>query len=100
MNNIDVFLQPLVEELKMLWRPNIQALDFAKLEGHHFFILCAMVIWTINDFSGYGLLFGCMHQGYVSCPKCGPQTTSRHSTSLKKSMYMGHYKWLWHRHPY
>jgi hypothetical protein len=43
MNNIDAFLTPLVEKLKTLWMPNVQTLDFAKLEGHRSFNLCAMV---------------------------------------------------------
>ncbi len=59
-----------------------------------------MVMWTINDFSRYEILSRCIHQGYVLCLKCGPQSTFQHSTSLKKSMYMGHRKWFWHKHPY
>ncbi len=57
MNNIDVFLTPLLEELKTIWMPNVQALDFATIEEHHSFNLCAMVMWTINALQGYGLLF-------------------------------------------
>jgi hypothetical protein len=76
MSNIDVFLTPLVEELKTLWMFGVQTLDFAKPKGQCSFDLHAMVMWTINDFQGYGLLFGCVHQGYIACPKCGTKTTS------------------------
>ncbi len=76
MSNIDVFLIPVVEELKTLWMLGVQALDFAQVEGHHSFNLRAMIMWTINDFVGYGLLFRCVHQGYIAYPKCGPETTS------------------------
>ncbi len=100
MNNIDTFLCPLVDELMMLWRLGVQVMDFGKLEGRRSFTLHGMVMWTIKDFLGYGLLFKCVHQGYVACPKCGPQTTSQHSSSLRKLVYMGHCRWLWSRHPY
>jgi hypothetical protein len=75
-NNIDTFLYLLVDELMMLWRLGFQAIDFSKLDDRHSFILHGMVMWTINDFLGYGLLFKCVHQGYTTCPKCGPQTRS------------------------
>jgi hypothetical protein len=76
MSNIDVLLQPLVYELKMLWKLSVQVFDFGKPKGHCSFILCAMVMWTINDFLRYGFLSRCVHQRYVAWPKCEPQTTS------------------------
>jgi hypothetical protein len=80
--------------------PSVQTLDFAKLKGHHFFNLRAMVMWTINDFPRCGLLSGCVHQGYIPCPKCGSKTTSQHSLTLRKMVYMGHCRWLQRKHPY
>jgi hypothetical protein len=56
MSNIDVILTPLVEELKTLWMFSVQTLAFAKPKGHHSFNLRATIMWTINDFQGYGLL--------------------------------------------
>jgi hypothetical protein len=97
-NTIDVYLQQLVDELMMLWKLGVPTLDYGKLEGSHGFILCALVLWTINDFPRYNLLFGCVHQGYVACPMCGPQTTFRHSRSLRKVVYMSHR--MWRSHPY
>ncbi len=76
MNTTYVYLQPLVDELMTLWRLGVLALDYGKSEGSHGFILCALVLWTINDFLEYGLLSKCVHQGYVACPMCGPQTRS------------------------
>jgi hypothetical protein len=61
MNNIDTFLHPLVDELMMFWRLDVQAMDFGKLEGRHSFTFHGMVMWTINDFLGYGLLSRCVH---------------------------------------
>jgi hypothetical protein len=100
MNNIDIYLQPLMDELMRLWSLGILTLDYGKSESSHGFVLCALVLWTIHDFPGYGFLSRCVHQGYVVCPVCGPETTSWHSQSLKKVVYMGHCRWLRHRHPY
>jgi hypothetical protein len=100
MNNINAFFHPLVDELMMFWRLGVQAMDFGKPKGRCSFTFHGMVTWTINDFSSYGLLSRCVHQGYISCPKCGPQTTSQHSNCLRKLVYIGHHRWLWHRHPY
>jgi len=33
MSNIDTFLCPLVDDLMMFWRLNVQAMDFGKLQG-------------------------------------------------------------------
>jgi len=79
MNNIDIYLQPLMDELTRLWNPRISTLDYGKLEGSCGFILHALVLWTINDFSGYEFLSRCVHQGYVACFMCVPKTTFQHS---------------------
>jgi hypothetical protein len=100
MSNINTFLHSLMDELIALWRPGVQAMDFDKPKGRCSFTFHGMVMWTINDFLGYGLLSKCVHQGYVACPKCGPQTTSQHASSLRKLVYIGHCGWLRHRHPY
>jgi hypothetical protein len=100
MSNKDTFLHPVVDELMMFWRLGVQAMDFGKPEGRHSFTFHGMVMWTINDFPSYGLLSRSVHQGYIACPKCGLQTTFRHSNSLRKSVYIGHHRWLRHRYPY
>lgn len=94
MSNIDVFLTPLVEGLRTLWMFGVQALDFAKVEGHCYFNLRVMVMWAIDDFLGYGLFSECVHQGCIACLKCGPKTTSLHSLTLRKVVYIGHCIWL------
>ena len=53
--DIDVYLQPLVEELKNLWKHGVQTYDATIGE------ICTMhaaVMWTINDFPAYGTLSG------------------------------------------
>jgi hypothetical protein len=80
--NIDVYLQPLIDELEELWQLGVPAWDLSKQPNDQLFNLWAMVIWTIHDYPGYGLLSGCAYQGYKACPLCGLDITSRYSKPL------------------
>jgi len=53
--NIDVYLQPLIDELKDLWNNGANTWDAKKKEN---FTLRAMLLWTINDFPAYAMLSG------------------------------------------
>ncbi|KAJ9544771.1 hypothetical protein OSB04_024478 [Centaurea solstitialis] len=52
--NIDVYLQPLIDELNELWF-GVTAYDADKKER---FLLRATLLWTINDFPAYDMLSG------------------------------------------
>lgn len=54
-NNIDVYLQPLIEELNQLWENGVETYDVL-LEQN--FCLHATILWTINFFPTYVVLFG------------------------------------------
>ncbi|XP_042950301.1 uncharacterized protein LOC122282416 [Carya illinoinensis] len=54
-NDIDVFLRPLIDELRELWEDGIQTYDAYKGE---MFLLRAALLWTINDFPAYANLSG------------------------------------------
>ena len=45
--NIDVYLRPLIDELKELWNTGVNCRDVKAKEN---FTLRAMLLWTINDF--------------------------------------------------
>ncbi|TXG66608.1 hypothetical protein EZV62_007883 [Acer yangbiense] len=47
---------PLIEDLKTLWEVGVEVYDAQKQEK---FNLCAVLLWTINDFPAYGNLSGC-----------------------------------------
>ncbi|XP_074342445.1 uncharacterized protein LOC141680006 [Apium graveolens] len=64
-NSIDVFMQPLIAELKYLWDKGIETYD--ALAGENF-NLRASILWTISDFSGYAMLSGWSTKGYLGCP--------------------------------
>ena len=54
-NDIDVYLQPLVEELRELWEKGVETYDAHTRTN---FKMHAAVLWTINDFHAYGNLSG------------------------------------------
>ena len=54
-NDIDVYLQPLVEELKELWDVGVEAFDVSSKKS---FQMHVALLWTINDFPAYGDISG------------------------------------------
>ena len=52
---IDVYLQSLIEELKILWNEGVETYDVPKKKFFHMF---ASLLWTISDFSVYAMLSG------------------------------------------
>nr|XP_009799015.1 PREDICTED: uncharacterized protein LOC104245146 [Nicotiana sylvestris] len=54
-NNIDLYLQPLIDELKQLWVDGVETYDSYKKQN---FQMRAALMWTINDFPAYGMLSG------------------------------------------
>nr|GEU54236.1 DNA helicase PIF1, ATP-dependent [Tanacetum cinerariifolium] len=64
--NIDVYLEPLIDELKDLWA-GVDAYDALRKED---FTLRATLLRMINDFLAYGMLFGWSVKGYKACPTC------------------------------
>ena len=58
------------------------------------FTLRAILLWTVNDFPAYGLIFGQQTKGYCGCPICVIETCAIHSNALKKMLYLGNRRWL------
>ncbi|RVW70445.1 hypothetical protein CK203_058330 [Vitis vinifera] len=96
-NDIDIYLAPLIEDLKTLWEVGVQAYDAHQRE---FFTLRAVLLWTISDFPAYGNLSGCTVKGYFGCPICGEETYSRRLKHGKKNSYTGHKRFLPCNHPF
>ncbi|KAL3618470.1 hypothetical protein CASFOL_037552 [Castilleja foliolosa] len=83
--DIDVYLRPLVDELKELFNEGADTFDISKKKT---FRMHASVLWTINDFPAYGDLSGWITKGYMACPTCNEDT---YSVKLRnKICYMGH----------
>ncbi|KAL0285576.1 UNVERIFIED_CONTAM: hypothetical protein Scaly_2814100 [Sesamum calycinum] len=64
-NDIDVYLQPLIDELKELWEVGIEAYDAYKKEN---FILRAALMWTISDLPAYSYCLGGSHLATLLVP--------------------------------
>ncbi|XP_063939799.1 uncharacterized protein LOC108198202 [Daucus carota subsp. sativus] len=97
-NNLDVYLQPLIDDLKKLWEegePNVYD-AYTKSD----FTLKAVLMWTVNDFPAYGNLSGCINKGYIGCPICGDQTAAKYLSNSRKMCYQGHRRYLDRHHPY
>ena len=52
-NDIDVYLQSLIKELKEIWFDGVQTFDYSKKE---MFTLRVALLWTISDFPDLGNL--------------------------------------------
>ncbi|GJV53955.1 hypothetical protein Tco_1449696 [Tanacetum coccineum] len=88
--DIDVYLRPLIDDLKDLWaKPGVETIDVAT--GLKF-NMRAMVLWTINDFPARSSLSGWSGQGYRACPTCNEDTPS--VRVLGKTTYVGHRRFL------
>nr|XP_028957468.1 uncharacterized protein LOC114824488 [Malus domestica] len=87
--SINVYLRPLVDELKDLWENGVRTYD--KYTGQ-MFTMRAAVMWTVNDFPAYAMVSGWMTKGYLACPICKENVTS--SWHARKVCYLGHRRWL------
>ena len=82
-NDIDVYLQPLIDELKELWDNGVQTYDASMKE---MFQLYVSILWTINDFPAYGNLSGWSTKGKFACPCCNKDTWSLSLLNRKKKL--------------
>lgn len=69
--SLDIFLQPLIEELNDLWFNGVETYD---ISTKHNFLLRAVLMWTISDFPAYGMLSGWTTHGRLACPYCLDKT--------------------------
>ena len=66
-NDIDVYLQLLVEELNDLWDVGVEIFDVSSKES---FQMHAALLWTINNFPAYGDISGWSTKCALACPPC------------------------------
>ncbi|XP_074271167.1 uncharacterized protein LOC141595093 [Silene latifolia] len=96
-NDIDVYLAPLIEDLKLLWDVGVEVFDAAS--GSRFQIH-AMLYCTINDFSAYGNLSGYRLKTDKGYPVCGDDTESEWLENSGKYSYSGGRRFLELGHAY
>ncbi|XP_026420666.1 uncharacterized protein LOC113316735 [Papaver somniferum] len=95
--DIDVYLQPLIEELKELWNDGVMTFD--SFTGSEF-LMRARLLLAIHDFSALGTLSGCVTHGYFAFTSCGEETDAEWLPYSKKLCYMGHRRWLPTKHKF
>jgi len=95
---IDVYLQPLIDDLQLLRNEGVFTYDISTKEN---FVMRACLMWTINDFPAYGMLSGWGTKGKLGCPYCMQDTKAfqlRHG--CKTSWFDCHRRFLQRNHPF
>ena len=65
--SINVYLRPIIDVLKFLWSDGIRTFDVSKKQN---FMMKTALMWTINNFSAYGMLSGWSTYGKLACSYC------------------------------
>jgi hypothetical protein len=95
--DIDVYLQPLIDELQELWNVGVRTFD---ISNRKHFMMRAQLMWTINDFPAYADLSGWPTRGVKACPCCMYSTRSTWLKHGNKYCFMGHRRYLPMDHPF
>jgi len=95
-NDIDFYLIPLIEDLRLLWDEGVEVFDAHEKAN---FNLRAVLFCRINDFPAYGNLSGYSVKGHHACPIC-EQNTSYHQLKYSRKTCYSHRKFLKRNHPY
>lgn len=96
--SLDIYLQPLIEELQSLWSEGVEAYDISKKKR---FTMRVALMWTISDFPAYAMLFGWMTHGRLACPYCLDDTKDFWlQNGRKHSWFDCHRMFLPQNHPY
>ncbi|XP_076932154.1 uncharacterized protein LOC143597558 [Bidens hawaiensis] len=96
--NLDVFLRPLIDELKELYEEGLEVYDAYRKEN---FTMKAILLWTVSDFPAYAMLSGWSTHGHLDCPYCMGDTESfRLQAGRKASWFDCHRRFLPPSHPF
>ena len=96
-NDIDIYLQPLIDELKLLWDSGVETYDASR---NITFQMRASLMWTISDFPAYAMLSGWSTKAMFVFPCCNYGTNSRYLKHSRKMFYMDHHVFLPMDHPW
>ncbi|KAL3683528.1 hypothetical protein R1sor_001550 [Riccia sorocarpa] len=94
--NIDIYLEPLVEELQQLWTGVDDVYDgrMERIGRDRWFTLKGVLLWTMHDYPGFAQVSGFQTSGYAACPTCGPSLPVAKSSHLSKHVYMSYSTYL------
>ena len=66
-NEINIYLKPLVDKLKELWKKGVEIYNTYSKEH---FQICATLLWTIHDYPRFGNVSGWRTKGYHTYYTC------------------------------
>jgi hypothetical protein len=95
-NDIDVFLEPLMQDMKKLWEEGVEMMD-ASLKKK--FTLKAIIFVTITDYPGLFSLSGQI-KGKTNCVVCINGTYYTYLKESNKIVYTRHRQFLVKKHRY
>ena len=97
---IDVFLEPVVDDLLQLWN-GIKSVDCSIDNEPRSFDLRAILMWIVGDYPALGLISGQVTKGYSGCLHCGEQTCGEScQPAINKVVYLGARRNLDPDHPW
>ncbi|GLT85932.1 hypothetical protein SLE2022_041010 [Rubroshorea leprosula] len=96
-NDIDVYLQPLIDELRDLWENGVEVYDAASKSN---FNVRVALIWITSDLLGLTVSSGYSTKGKFGRPTCKTETYSLRLRNGHKTCYMGHCRFLPPDHPW
>lgn len=96
-NVIDVYLSPLIEDLRVLWEEGINVDGVYRGKK---FNMCATLFCKINNFLAYGNLARYNVKGHKACPIYESNMWFHQLQFGKNLVYLGHQKFIKPNHPY
>ncbi|KAK4411792.1 hypothetical protein Sango_0252200 [Sesamum angolense] len=95
---IDVYLEPLIDELLQLWHVGVRTHDHAT---NQVFMMRAALMCTLNDLPAYRMAYGWSITGIMRCPICMDDTNTFYLQHDRKACYFDcHRRFLPQDHPY
>jgi hypothetical protein len=91
---MDMYMQLTIEDLKEFWKPGVWTHD--SLTGNKL-LLWAALLWTITDWLGRGCISG---ESLVVCSHCLTNTCTTRLKHGKKTIFLGHRRFLDDTHEY
>lgn len=82
---LDVFLQPLIAELKQLWEVGVLAYDISSKKNFH---LRAALLWIVSHFPTYSMLSDWNTGGKLAFPYCMEDTYVIRLETSKKQLWL------------
>ena len=90
-NDIDIYLQPLIDELNELWEVGFKTYVVSTKQN---FCMHVAILWTINYFLAYANISAWSAKGLFACPICNKYCLSYRLQNERKWCYMGHRRFL------